>query len=77
MAEPFPEVIAALQRLPAAFIDAELVVPDHDGRSDFAALRRRAVLRRSREIARSVALGVSLRKTGPSIISEPERLAVP
>jgi ATP-dependent DNA ligase len=31
----------------------ELVVPDHDGRSDFAALRRRSLLRRPREISRS------------------------
>ena len=35
MTEQFPEIAAALARLPDALLDAELLVPTQDGRSDF------------------------------------------
>jgi bifunctional non-homologous end joining protein LigD len=40
-ADAFPEIGAALARLPDAVLDGELVVPAADGRSDFEELRRR------------------------------------
>ena len=46
-ASAFPEVIRALAALPCELVlDAELVVPDVAGRSDFEGLRRRALLTR-------------------------------
>jgi bifunctional non-homologous end joining protein LigD len=53
LADAFPEVVAVLRSLPDAVFDGELVVPDHEGLSDFEALRRRSLLTRPREIARS------------------------
>src|SRR4051812_35138603 len=36
MADPFPEILAALEQLPDGMVlDGELVVPTADGRSDF------------------------------------------
>ena len=40
MAEPFPEIVAVLKRLPGGLmLDGELVVPGADGRSDFEEVR--------------------------------------
>jgi hypothetical protein len=51
MAEPFPEVVAALEHLPYGLVlDGELVVATTDGRSDFEELRRRNLLQRQRMI---------------------------
>ena len=55
MADQFPEVTAALSRLPNAVLDGELVVPTAEGRSDFEELRRRNLLERPRMIAESAA----------------------
>jgi ATP-dependent DNA ligase len=44
MADAFPEIVTALGRLPDVVLDAELVVPSPDGRSDFEELRRRNLL---------------------------------
>jgi ATP-dependent DNA ligase len=52
MAAAFPEITEAIVRLPRGLVlDGELVVPDAAGRSDFAALRRRALLQRPQRIA--------------------------
>lgn len=57
MAAAFPEVIEALGTLEADMVlDAELVVPDPNGRSDFAELRRRALLQRPRLIDHAAAI---------------------
>ena len=45
-ARAFPEIVAALASVPDAVLDAELVVPDNVGRSDFEELRRRSLLKR-------------------------------
>jgi bifunctional non-homologous end joining protein LigD len=51
MAHAFPEVVDALHDLPTdVVLDAELVVADEQGRSDFEELRRRALLQRPRLI---------------------------
>jgi bifunctional non-homologous end joining protein LigD len=55
MTEQFPEVAAALARLPDAVLDGELVVPTADGRSDFEELRRRNLLQRPRMVAEAAA----------------------
>jgi DNA ligase 1 len=55
MADALPEVMDALRQLPRAALDGEFVAPNRDGRSNFEALRRRALLRRSRKIGRSSA----------------------
>ena len=48
----FPEIVnAALVGLPDAVFDAELVVPDGSGRSDFGELQRRWAMRRLTTIA--------------------------
>ena len=48
MAHAFPEVIEALGAVPGdVVVDAELVLADEQGRSDFEELRRRALLQRS------------------------------
>jgi ATP-dependent DNA ligase len=46
MAWAFPEIIAAFSSLPDVVLDAELVVPDTAGRSDFGELQRRSLMRR-------------------------------
>ena len=46
MAKAFPELVAAIAALPDVVLDAELVVPDSAGRSDFSALQRRSLMRR-------------------------------
>jgi hypothetical protein len=47
MAPAFPEIVRALESLPAdAVLDAELVVPDTAGRADWEELRRRSLMRR-------------------------------
>lgn len=46
----FPELVEALASAPDAVLDAELLVPNERGRSDFAELRRRALLQRPRMI---------------------------
>ena len=51
MAAAFPEILDALARLREGVFDAELLVPDRDGRSDFEELRRRSLLQRPRAIA--------------------------
>jgi bifunctional non-homologous end joining protein LigD len=52
LARAFPEIVtAALAGLPDAVLDAELVVPDSDGRSDFGELQRRWAMRRLTTIA--------------------------
>jgi ATP dependent DNA ligase-like protein len=53
MAEAFPEILDTLRAGPAATLDGELIVPDREGRSDFDSLRRRLLMRRTREVARS------------------------
>ena len=56
MAEAFPEVVDGLSTLPGDIVlDAELIVPDTDGRSDFEELRRRALLQRPRLIEQAAA----------------------
>ena len=55
MLEPFPEIGAALEWLPDAVLDDELVVPTTNGRSDFEELRRRNLLQRPRMIADAAA----------------------
>jgi bifunctional non-homologous end joining protein LigD len=51
MANAFPEVVEAVSTLPGdVVLDAELVVADERGRSDFEELRRRAMLQRPRAI---------------------------
>lgn len=52
MALAFPEIAAAVRALAIdAVLDAELVVPDARGRSDFEELRRRFVMKRPANIA--------------------------
>ena len=51
MLDTFPEIASELARLPDAVLDAELVVPTHEGRSDFEELRRRNSLQRPRMIS--------------------------
>jgi bifunctional non-homologous end joining protein LigD len=47
METPFPEVVAAVAKLPGDIVfDAELVVPTAEKRTDFDELRRRALLQR-------------------------------
>jgi len=47
MAEPFPEIVSALEQLPDGLVlDGELVVPAADGRSDFEEVRRRNLIQR-------------------------------
>ena len=54
LTQSFPEIVEALAGAEADFVvDAELVVPDEQGRADFERLRRRALLRRSRAIERA------------------------
>ena len=55
MTEEFPEVAAALARLPDAVLDGELVVPTKQKRSDFEELRRRNLLQRPRMIGDAAA----------------------
>jgi bifunctional non-homologous end joining protein LigD len=56
MADAFPEIVSALNRVHAdVVLDGELVVPDLSGRSDFEEVRRRNVLQRPRMIAESAA----------------------
>ena len=55
MTEQFPEIAAALARLPDAVFDGELVVRDANGKSDFEELRRHNLLQRPRIIAESAA----------------------
>lgn len=56
MAEPFPEIVAALEQLPDGLvIDGELVLPTADGRSDFEEIRRRNQIQRPRMIQESAA----------------------
>jgi bifunctional non-homologous end joining protein LigD len=56
MANAFPEVVDAVARLPGdVVLDAELVVTDEHGRSDFEELRRRALLQRAWLIERAAA----------------------
>jgi bifunctional non-homologous end joining protein LigD len=51
MASAFPEVIDGIADIaPDVVLDAELVVADEQGRSDFEELRRRALLQRARLI---------------------------
>ena len=52
MNNQFPEVIAALERIPGTWaIDAELVVPDERGHPSFEHVRRRALMRQPHSIA--------------------------
>jgi bifunctional non-homologous end joining protein LigD len=52
MARSFPEVVvAALAGMPDAVLDAELVVLDSAGRSDYGELQRRSQMRRLKTIA--------------------------
>src|SRR5437588_712048 len=52
LADAFPEIIEALRSLNVdAVLDAELVVPDVDGRSDFDELCRRSLLQRAQLIS--------------------------
>ena len=46
MAKAFPEIVAAIATLPDAVLDAELIVPDSAGRSDFGELQRRSLMRK-------------------------------
>ena len=63
MAHAFPEVIEALGEVPGdVVLDAELVVADEQGRSDFEELRRRALLQRPRLI------DMAARRTPASLI---------
>jgi bifunctional non-homologous end joining protein LigD len=55
LSDQFPEIAAALSRLPDAVVDGELVVPSGEGRSDFEELRRRNLLQRPRMIVESAA----------------------
>src|SRR6478672_919583 len=56
MADPFPEIVAALEQLPDGLVlDGELVVATADGRSDFEELRRRNLLQRKRMIQEAAA----------------------
>ena len=48
-------IVAAPEQLPPATLDAELVVPDAYGRSDFEEVRRRNLLQRPRMIADAAA----------------------
>jgi hypothetical protein len=55
LASEFPEIVAALQRIPGEWqLDAELVVPDDRGYPSFERLRRRAVMRQAHSIAAAV-----------------------
>jgi ATP dependent DNA ligase-like protein len=50
MSAALTEVVDALATLPGdVVLDSELVVPDHEGRRDFEALRRRSLMRRPLE----------------------------
>ena len=42
----FPEIVRAIATLPNGVFDAELIVPDSAGRSDFGELQRRSLMRR-------------------------------
>ena len=53
MAKSFPELVAALERLPNLALDGELVVCDAAGRPQFQQLRRRAL--RTKHLAEAVA----------------------
>jgi len=56
MAEPFPEIVSALEQLPDGLVlDSELVVPAADGRSDFEEVRRRNLIQRPRMIQEGAA----------------------
>ena len=56
MAEPFPEIVSALEQLPdGPVLDSELVVPAADGRSDFEQVRRRNLIQRPRMIQEGAA----------------------
>ena len=56
MADPFPEIVCALERLPDGLVlDGELVVPAADGRSDFEEVRRRNLIQRPRSIQEAAA----------------------
>ena len=56
MAEPFPEIVSALEQLPDGLVlDGELVVPAADGRSDFEQVRRRNLIQRPRMIQEGAA----------------------
>ena len=56
MAEPFPEIVSALEQLPDGLVlDSELVVPAADGRSDFEQVRRRNLIQRPRMIQEGAA----------------------
>jgi len=56
MAEPFPEIVSALEQLPDGLVlDGELVVPAADGRSDFEEVRRRNLIQRPRMIQEGAA----------------------
>ena len=46
MTKAFPEVVQVLTFVPDVVLDAELVVADSAGRSDFEELRRRSLMRR-------------------------------
>jgi ATP-dependent DNA ligase len=55
MRDHLPEISTALAGLPHAVLDAELIVPDANGKSDFEELRRRNLLQRPRMIAEAAA----------------------
>jgi ATP-dependent DNA ligase len=44
MAKAFPEIMTAIAALPDVVLDAELVVPNLRGRSDFGELQRRSLM---------------------------------
>jgi bifunctional non-homologous end joining protein LigD len=46
MAKAFPDIVTVIASLPDVVLDAELVVPDARGRSDFGELQRRSLMRR-------------------------------
>lgn len=46
MAGSFPEIVSAIRTLPSAVLDAELIVPDSAGRSDFGEVQRRSLMRK-------------------------------
>ncbi|TMG95246.1 MAG: DNA ligase, partial [Betaproteobacteria bacterium] len=56
MGNEFPEIVAALERIPGAWaLDAELVVPDERGHPSFERTRRRGVVRRRHSIITAAA----------------------
>ena len=64
LARSFPEVIvAALANMPDAVLDAELIIPDSAGRSDYGELQRRSLMRRLTTIA-----GAALRRPATLVI---------